>query len=142
MVNYIISAGLIVDPKPIQNMERAGLISIVHQNERPFLVRPSRPIFSLAFKEMVKDTKLTAYMGILTCKKLIADCTKKILDYESELASLQREPSGGKNSEWWFLSDPIQSRISFLIKQIGIYSRNVEDLDDKSEVHKKQLKLV
>ena len=80
-------------------------------------------------------------MGVLTCKNLIAIATKKILEYENELVSLQKESLYGKNTEWWFSSDPIQSRISFLMKQIGIYSTKVENLELESEAHKKQLKL-
>lgn len=89
----------------------------------------------------MKDSKLNAFMGVLTCKELTAQCTKKITDFEQELALLNAQQSGKGSSEWWVFSDPIQSRIDFLTRQIGINSTKVVELDTKSTHFKTLLKV-
>ncbi|KAJ3304692.1 mitochondrial escape protein 2 [Kappamyces sp. JEL0829] len=131
------------DPNPILLMERAGLLSIVHFHGRPYSVKPNRPIFREAFKEMVADAKLEAYMGILTNKKLNSDCTKKIQDHEQELDVLGRiapEKGGGA----WVPSGsagPLQSRQIFLAAQIGLLNDKILAYQAKEDAYKKSLKL-
>lgn len=128
-----------LDPSPILQMERAGILMIMHKNERPYSVKPSRPIFATAFKEMIQDTKLGQFMGILTCKKLIADCTKKIRDYEEELDLLNRNKN--EHHSDWFSADPLALRKYYLTSQIGANNDKVQGYEVQSSAYKKALKL-
>jgi hypothetical protein len=130
------------DPSPVLMMERAGLLSIIHSYGRPYLIKPNRPIFREAFKEMCSDSKLESFMGILTNKKLAADCTKKIQDYEQELEVINRILFE-KGSQWGdiFDSNPLSIRRNFLTTQIGIQNQKAMDYEVKGDLCKKAVKL-
>jgi hypothetical protein len=124
------------DPTPILEMERAGLITCIQENGRPYMIKPGRPLFKLAFIKMAEDKKLVSYMGLLTSKKLYKDYTKKLTTLEDELEKL----TSVSRSSYLFDSN-IDKRKVFLVEAIGIYSKKVQEYWDKTLLHKKDLKL-
>lgn len=130
------------DANPIISMERAGLVNFVRKNERPFLVKPSRPIFVAAFQKMVEDTKLNSYMGSMTSKKLMSDFTKKIQEFEAELETLNKVMmERGWVPSLSISSDPLLIRRSWLVSAIGTYHQKLAKEEQIGDNFRKNLKL-
>lgn len=124
------------DPTAILEMERAGLITCIQENGRPYMIKPGRPLYKLAFIKMVEDKKLVSYMSLLTSKKLFKDYTKKLMVMEDELEKL----ASVSRSSYLFDSN-IDKRKAFLVEAIGIYSKKVQEYWDRTLLHKNELKL-
>jgi RNA12 protein len=76
-------------------LEQAELISIVSSNGRPTSIKPGKPVYSQAFKTLVKDPVLQARLDLALYTELIKIETQSIDKYESELsllASLPKQP--------------------------------------------------
>ncbi|KAJ3325473.1 mitochondrial escape protein 2 [Boothiomyces sp. JEL0866] len=127
------------DPTALEQMERAGIITRVHQNGRPYTIKAGRPLFALAFTEMTADKRLKSTMGAITSKQLAADYTKKVQEFEKELETLATIVSGFNGSAW--ISDPVQSRRQWLLKMITLYSSKAQTYAEKELDYKAQLKL-
>lgn len=125
------------DPRPLLQMERAGLITCIHSNGRPFSIRPGRPLFYKAFQEMVSDVKLNAFMNLVTAKQLYKDYSAKLKELEVELQILNDTGDRGG----WIVASGVDSRRKWLNGAIGLYSKKVQGYFDDQVRLKKQLKL-
>jgi hypothetical protein len=114
-------------------MERAGIVQLVRDFNRPYYVKPGRPLYTAAFKQMMQDTKLNNYMSMLSAKWLYKQYTQKILDLESELNSL---PNDG-----WFYWTGTNSRKRWIKQTIGIYHEKAKTFFDMEDRLKAKLKL-
>ncbi|KAJ3271571.1 mitochondrial escape protein 2 [Terramyces sp. JEL0728] len=127
------------DPTALEQMERAGIISRVHQNGRPYVVKAGRPLFGLAFSEMTMDKRLRSTMGAITSKQLAADYTKKVHELEAELQTLAGIVAGFNGGGGW--ADPVQSRRQWLLKMVNLNSAKAQLYAEKEMDYKAQLKL-
>lgn len=74
---------------PLRALESCHLLSIVHHNGRPCLIKPGKPLYQAAFKSMVEDEVLAASLEVQAIKSLIDAENASIAKYESELSTLQ-----------------------------------------------------
>nr|KAJ3419606.1 mitochondrial escape protein 2 [Polyrhizophydium stewartii] len=129
------------DPSPLIQMERDGLIILDHANGRPYSLRPGKPIYRTAFKQMNEDEKLVATMGIRTAKQLMADEEKRLKSYEDEMQTLASLNHSSSGAAWWGPGTNVRSRIDFLAEKLGESSRKVVAWSDEETKFKKMLKL-
>ena len=129
------------DPFPVQQMERAGLVTCVYQNGRPYLIKPGRPIFKVAFTEMVNDDRQRLFMEAVTCKQLAEDYTKKLRDFEAELELLNGIEYTSSAIWRTFFGDNIDSRKQWLVKMIARNASRAEEYTEKQIMCKSKLKL-
>ncbi|KAJ1340912.1 hypothetical protein BSLG_004385 [Batrachochytrium salamandrivorans] len=101
--NLVMHAIFKGDPLPLMQMERDGLITLTHSYDRPYIVRPGKPIYRTAFTLMTKDDKLVSTMGIMTAKQLISDEEKRIRIMEEEMRALGEllQTSSTNRSSFW-----------------------------------------
>ncbi|KAJ3216920.1 mitochondrial escape protein 2 [Dinochytrium kinnereticum] len=126
----------------IQAIERAGLVSVGLQNGRPFVIKAGKPIYKVAFAQLVHDAKLSAIMGIQTTKYLTKDEEGKILKYEQEMTALAKAlVSTTKDSMTRAGKRDVESRLEFLAKQIGESQAKISLWDSEEKAWKKNLKL-
>jgi hypothetical protein len=124
------------DPTPLLQMERAGILLLVRNHDRPYYVKPGRPLYSTAFKKMMEDTKLNSYMSMLSAKWLNKQYTQKIRELEDELNSLRDEDL------WWFWGNGMASRRKWLKQTIGLYHEKAKIFFETEDRLKAKLKLV
>jgi hypothetical protein len=107
------------DSLSILAMERCGIISISRGQGKELFIKPGRPLFRSAFKEMSQDSKLIATLGLETTKFLLDTESKKLSTLEQELLSLSTSYSYLKS---WFMnreiSTSLRSRILHLSREI------------------------
>ncbi|KAJ3286085.1 mitochondrial escape protein 2 [Borealophlyctis nickersoniae] len=120
---------------PLQGMERAGLISLVHQNGRPYGVRLAKPIYRTAFQHMQGDERQTAIMGILTTKQLIADEEEKIKKLEHEVTQLVGSLAFKE------VRSEVRGRLEYLGKSIASSSQKVKQWSREQAEWKKKVTL-
>ncbi|KAI8854084.1 RNA12 protein-domain-containing protein [Chytridium lagenaria] len=126
----------------IQAIERAGLITVGLQNGRSFTIKAGKPIYKVAFSQLVADTKLSAILGIQTTKFLVKDEESKIVKYEQEMSTLsQALAAGTKDSLSRSAKRDIESRLDFLAKQIGESQAKITKWDNEEKSWKKNLQL-
>ncbi|KAJ3282971.1 mitochondrial escape protein 2 [Rhizoclosmatium sp. JEL0117] len=128
------------DEAPIQAIERAGLISVVLKEGRPYIIKPGRPVYRTAFTRLQSDKKYAAIMGLKTVKVLMNDELAKVKDYEAELATLTGQVSTDRMS-FWGASD-LKGRVTFLAGLIGECHGKLKALDAEERRLKKIVKLV
>ena len=76
----------------LQALEEAELISIVSNNGRPSAVKPGRPVFAAAFKNLLSDKVLTAKLDLITLTALMKEESESIAKAEDELQKLASLP--------------------------------------------------
>lgn len=126
------------DEKPIQNMEAAELIQVIHKNGRPFFVRPSRPLYRAAFQRLLSDQKLAASMRLLTNKQLLEGSNTALDKTEKELGELSRLSL--KGSRFWSGEvHEIQARIYYLLNKMKALQGVIESQEKEISTAKKVL---
>ncbi|KAI8901312.1 RNA12 protein-domain-containing protein [Globomyces pollinis-pini] len=128
------------NPVPLHHMERAGIITCSQKHDRPYLIRPGRPLYKAAFELMAGDEKQQWYMRALTAKQLHADYTKKVRALEEELTELtniQYQTGNGLG----FSRDNITTRREFVVKMIGYYGDRAKSYMETELKYKGLLKL-
>jgi hypothetical protein len=115
--------------KALTALEQAELISIQSQNGRPHSIRPGRPIYAPAFKQLTGDEVLSAKMNLSLLGQAIGAENKSIDKYEQELQLLGSLP--GQPSE-------LRPRINWLLGKIKGSQGKIENYE-KDSAEMKQL---
>ncbi len=93
----------------LQALEQAELISIISSNGRPTSIKPGKPVYSAAFKQLTEDHVLKARLDLAILSQLIKVETTGIDKYEAELSLLGNLP--GQPRE-------VQGRIRWLLGKL------------------------
>ncbi|KAI8913345.1 RNA12 protein-domain-containing protein [Gorgonomyces haynaldii] len=125
------------DAAPLLQMERAGLIGLVHMNQRPQVIKAEKPLFKTAFASLMKDQKQVHIMNIMLAKQIQQDEFKKIKEYEEEMHDLSI--LSASYSEWLNMPSGITSRLKFLGKQLQKSSDNYQQYAELESSSKKAL---
>lgn len=116
--------------KAITALEQAELISVQSLNGRPYSIKPGRPIYGPAFKELVNDRVLAAKMDLSLLSMQIGSENKSIDKYEQELTLL-----GGLPSQ----AGELKARIYWLLGKIQGSQSKVEGYEKEAADKKKVL---
>ncbi|CUS11960.1 unnamed protein product [Tuber aestivum] len=88
----------------LQNLEQAGLVTIVTRNGRPWCVKPGRPVFQAAFKRLLTDRVLCARMDFLSFASLAKVETAAIQRAGEELERIAGLPYRPKERVGYLLA--------------------------------------
>lgn len=116
--------------KALTALEQAELISVQSQNGRPYSIKPGRPIYCPAFKELVKDRVLAAKMDLSLLSMQIGAENKSIDKYEQELTLL-----GGLPSQ----AGELKARIYWLLGKVRSSQGKIEGYEKEVAEKKKVL---
>jgi RNA12 protein len=134
------------DTNPLRQMERAGLVVLHHQNGRPYSFVPGKPIYRVAFSQMVQDDRLNAFMGIQSTKELIDAETKRVNGYEDEMQKLTQfwSPYSWWDSVWgvigWNAQAGVASRYHYLAQKVADSNTKIRAWNDEQRRCKQSLK--
>ncbi|KAJ3111667.1 mitochondrial escape protein 2 [Phlyctochytrium bullatum] len=126
----------------LQALERSGLISVGMLNGRPFTIKAGKPLYKVAFSQLISDKKLAAIMGVQTVRTLTKSEEAKISKIEAEILSLGKFLASSRDSLSRASRREIQLRVDFLLKQLGESQRKISVWDTEEVGFKKSLKLV
>lgn len=118
------------NPEPLIQLERAGLISLMYENGRPFSIKTSRPLYTTTFKEMLLDTQLSTFMELQTAKHFYKVYEQKLRDYENELELLSRISSSDANAFCAGVlsrKSPLDARAEWLVGMVDLYGKKTAD---------------
>lgn len=114
----------------LQSLEQAELISIASSNGRPISIKPGKPVFLPAFRQLAEDKVLNARMEV----GLLADTVKgengTIAKCEDELLLLGKLPKQPAE---------ISPRIQYLLAKIEKSQRAIEEAEGETGRLKKVL---
>lgn len=123
------------DEAPLQAMEAAEIVQLVHKNGRPYYIKPNRPVYRTAFQRLLADKPLAASMRFLTAKQLHDAAVGGIQKCEQELAELSK----------FLLTDRVSKevtlRMNWLFKKINGMQSQVEQFDREMAEAKNILKM-
>ncbi|KAL8735726.1 MAG: hypothetical protein Q9181_002709 [Wetmoreana brouardii] len=112
-------------------LEQAELITITSVNGRPHSIRPGKPVYQAAFKQLTEDHVLKARLDLMVFSQLIAIEAKGIEKAESELSLLGGLP--GQPAE-------VRARVRWLLQKMQKGQVAVEGYERESAVLKKILR--
>lgn len=90
----------------LQALEQAEMISIVSSNGRPTSIKPGKPVYAAAFRQLIEDHVLKAKMDLAVLTQLVKVETSGIDKYEAELhllGSLPGQPREVQGRVRWLL---------------------------------------
>ncbi|MDI1489200.1 MAG: mitochondrial escape protein 2 [Ramalina farinacea] len=102
----------------LQALEQAELITIIsYPNGRPKAIRPGKPVYTAAFRQLTEDPVLTARLDLAILGELAKEESTKIQKAEEELKMLGELPGspGG-----------LAGRVKWLVAKIGAGQEKVE----------------
>ncbi|KAF9175986.1 mitochondrial escape protein 2 [Mortierella sp. AD011] len=109
------------DETPFSAMEQAELITIVQKNGRPLCVKPGKPIYQSAFKEIASDKSFAAVMDLETSIYLDKEEMAKVAKWEGELRELSKLLH--KDGSWFFgggsVPKEVDTRVKWLMKKLA-----------------------
>ncbi|KAI4218820.1 MAG: hypothetical protein LQ349_008561 [Xanthoria aureola] len=111
-------------------LEQFELITIVSQNGRPHSIKPGKPVYQAAFKQLVADRVLKARLDLAVLTQLIGIETKGIDKAEAELALLGGLP--GQPRE-------VKSRVKWLLAKMQSSQGKVEGWEKEGKALKEVL---
>lgn len=111
-------------------LEQFELITIVSQNGRPHSIKPGKPVYQAAFKQLVADRVLKARLDLAVLTQLIGIETKAIDKAEAELALLGGLP--GQPRE-------VKSRVMWLLAKMQASQGKVEGWEKEGKALKEVL---
>lgn len=111
-------------------LEQFELITIVSQNGRPHSIKPGKPVYQAAFKQLVADRVLKARLDLAVLTQLIGIETKGIDKAEAELALLGGLP--GQPRE-------VKSRVMWLLAKMQASQGKVEGWEKEGKALKEVL---
>jgi hypothetical protein len=114
----------------LQALEQAEMITIVSSNGRPTSIKPGKPVYTAAFRQLTGDNVLKARLDLATLSELIKIETQGIDKYEAELHLLGRLP--GSPAE-------VTGRTKWLLGKLYAGQAKVEQYEKESGVLKKVL---
>ncbi|EEH21298.2 hypothetical protein PABG_03529 [Paracoccidioides brasiliensis Pb03] len=114
----------------IQALEQAELISVTSINGSPSTIKPARPVFHAAFKQLTDNKSLSSRFGMAILSQLIAMENENIETYEKELQVLGSLPK--QTSE----TGP---RIRWLLGKLSGSQTRVEEYEKSSSSLKRVL---
>ncbi|CAJ0766131.1 6926_t:CDS:10 [Entrophospora sp. SA101] len=126
------------DDTSIRAMEQAELISVSQLDGRPDFIRLGKPLYQVAFQQIISDKLFAATMELQTYKYLFEFETDKIKKYEQELESLG-QLFVKQEGKWLFGSGRVPAivdqRVKFLLELVQKshvrtvdYEKNIEEL--------------
>ena len=90
----------------LQALEQAEMITIVSSNGRPTRIKPGKPVYAAAFRQLTEDHVLKARLDLAILTQLIKVETAGIDKYEAELnllAALPGQPKEVRGRVRWLL---------------------------------------
>ena len=114
----------------LQSLEQAEMITIVSSNGRPTSIKPGKPVYSAAFKQLIEDHVLKARLDLAILSQLIKIETQGIDKYESELNLLANLPGSPKET---------RGRAKWLLGKLWTSQNKVEGYERESAGLKKVL---
>ena len=114
----------------LQSLEQAEMITIVSSNGRPTSIKPGKPVYSAAFKQLTEDHVLKARLDLAILSQLIKIETQGIDKYEAELNLLANLPGAPKE---------IRGRAKWLLAKLWAGQNKVEGYERESGALKKVL---
>ena len=114
----------------LQALEQAEMITIVSSNGRPTSIKPGKPVYSAAFKQLTEDHVLKARLDLAILSELIKIETQGIDKVEAELSLLGSLPGLPKQTK---------GRINWLLGKLCVGQDKVEKYEKESGVLKKVL---
>ena len=114
----------------LQALEQAEMITIISSNGRPTSIKPGKPVYAAAFRQLTDDHVLKAKWDLAILSEKIKIETQSIEKYEAELNLLGRLP--GQPQE-------IRGRIKWLLGKLYASQAKVERHEKESGGLKKVL---
>ena len=114
----------------LQALEQAEMITIVSSNGRPTSIKPGKPVYSAAFKQLTKDHVLKARLDLAILSELIKIETQGIDKVEAELNLLGNLPGSPKET---------RGRVKWLLRKLFASQDRVERYEKESAGLKKIL---
>ena len=114
----------------LANLEQAELITIVSENGRPSAIRPGRPIYQAAFRQLTRDHVLSARLELDTLAELVKIESANIDKTETELRLLGELPKQ---------PGELGPRIKYLLRKLQGSHAKVEQYEGESGELKKIL---
>ncbi len=114
----------------LQSLEQAEMITIVSSNGRPTSIKPGKPVYSAAFKQLTEDHVLKARLDLAILSQLIKIETQGIDKYEAELNLLANLPGSPKEA---------RGRGKWLLGKLWTSQNKVEEYERESAGLKKVL---
>lgn len=114
----------------LQSLEQAELITIVSANGRPHSIKPGKPVYAAAFKQLTEDHVLKARLDLSILTEWSKMETAGIEKCEMELRQLAKLP--GQPAE-------VQSRIKWLLGKINTGHEKISKYEHESNRLKKVL---
>ncbi|KAL8899001.1 MAG: hypothetical protein Q9207_006416 [Kuettlingeria erythrocarpa] len=87
----------------LRALEQAELIAIVSSNGRPHSIKPGKPVYQAAFRQLTSDKVLAARLDLAVLNQLVKIETGAIEKAEAELALLSSLPTEVTNRVKWLL---------------------------------------
>ena len=115
----------------LQSLEQAELISIVSSNGRPTSIKPGKPVYAAAFRQLVADNVLRSRLDLAILSALTKIETKGIEKFEEELRLLGQLP--GSPTE-------VKGRTQWLLDKLYVGHRKVEQYEREGAGLKKVLR--
>lgn len=113
----------------LKAMEERDIVTIVYRDGRAYAVRPGKPVFREAFRQLESDSTFAAASQIAYNNAIISAAESAIKTYEDELNKLKNligegdglklsDRSRGWFTSWWGESSPINQRARYLLEQM------------------------
>ncbi|ORY96952.1 RNA12 protein-domain-containing protein [Syncephalastrum racemosum] len=112
------------DDKPLRDMERAELITILHKEGRPNAIRPGKPVFYTVFDRLVTDDVFAASMEIESNTYLKKSAEQSIAKLEETILSLSHIYNGKPPRE-------INTRITYLLGKVSSTQKLIESYETR-----------
>ncbi|KAG0237717.1 mitochondrial escape protein 2 [Actinomortierella wolfii] len=122
------------DESVFGHMEEAELITIVHRSGRPFLVKPGKPIYRAAFRELLADSGFAAVMTLDTLSFLEKIEQANVTKYETELRELSSLLH--QDGSWIFgggrVPKEVDTRVKWLMKKLAASHAKIEGYEQET----------
>lgn len=114
----------------LQALEQAEMITIVSSNGRPTSIKPGKPVYTAAFRQLTDDNVLRARLDLATLSELVKIETQGIDKCEAELHLLGELP--GTPAE-------LTRRTKWLLRKLYVGQDKIEQYERESGALKKVL---
>lgn len=105
----------------LRALEQAELITINSSNGRPHSIKPGKPVYQAAFRQLTEDKVLAARLDLAVLNQLIAMESKAIEKAEGELALLGELPGQGRE---------VKDRVKWLLGKMQASQGKIEGYEN------------